>query len=63
MALQLKLFEETTEVDILRAELAEARARSENVRKGIFARHNELAKLYIQLKEEIETIKLNAKKY
>jgi hypothetical protein len=56
-AIQLKLFEETSELDMLRAELAEVKARSENVRRGLFARHNELSKLYIELKEELDGLK------
>lgn len=56
MAIQLDLFRELSEVDILRKELEEVRLRNENVRKGIFARHNELAKLYIELSEKIEKL-------
>ena len=56
-AVQLKLFEETSEIDMLRAELAEVKARSENVRRGLFARHGELAKLYVELKDELDEIK------
>jgi len=56
MAIQLDLFRELSEVDILRKELEEIRSRNENVRKGIFARHNELAKLYIELSEKIEKL-------
>jgi hypothetical protein len=58
--MQLDLFEEFSDVDILRKELAEIRTRNENVRKGIFARHQELSKLYIQLNERVE--KLEQKK-
>jgi hypothetical protein len=58
-AIQLKLFEETTEIDILKAELADVKARSENVRRGLFARHSELSRLYIELKEELESVKRN----
>ena len=56
MALQLELFEEYTELDILKKELAEVRLRNENVRKGIFARHNELAKLFIELSEKVDKL-------
>jgi hypothetical protein len=61
MAIQFDLFEETSDIDILKQELAEVRSRNENVRKGIFARHNELCKMYISLKEEVESLKKNAK--
>ena len=56
MALQLELFQEYTELDILKKELAEVRLRNENVRKGIFARHNELAKLFIELSEKVDKL-------
>lgn len=56
-AVQLKLFEETTELDMIRAELAEVKMRGENVRKGLFARHSELASLYLSLKDEIDVLK------
>ncbi len=56
-AVQLKLFEETSELDMLRAELAEVKSRSENVRRGLFARHDALSKLYIELKDELDEIK------
>lgn len=58
MAVQLDLFEELSEVDILRRELADVKQRSENVRRGIFARHNELSKLFLELKDEIDKLKL-----
>lgn len=58
MAVQLDLFEEMTEVDILRKELADVKQSSENVRRGIFARHNALSKLFLELKDEIDKLKL-----
>lgn len=58
--MQLDLFEEFSDIDMLRKELAEVRIRNENVRKGLFARHNELAKLYIELNDRIT--KLEQKK-
>lgn len=61
MAIQFDLFEEISDIDILKKDLAEVKERNENVRKGLFARHNELAKLYIQLKDELDLLKKNAK--
>ncbi len=57
MSVQLDLFQEKSEVDLLREELKEVRSRSENVRRGLFARHNELAKLYCIQKEEFDEFK------
>lgn len=58
MAVQLDLFEEFSEVDLLRKELADVKQRNENVRRGIFARHTELCKLFLELKDEVDRLKL-----
>tara|TARA_R110000868_G_scaffold312776_1_gene573732 strand:+ start:231 stop:410 length:180 start_codon:yes stop_codon:yes gene_type:complete len=58
MAVQLDLFEELSDVDILRKELADVKQRNENVRRGIFARHTELSKLFLELKDEVDKLKL-----
>jgi hypothetical protein len=62
--MQLELFENNTEVELLKKEIRDIRDRSENVRRGLFARHNELAKLYMEQKEEIDQLKrfINAEK-
>lgn len=54
--IQLDLFNELSEIEIVKKELEDVRTRSENVRRGLFARHNELAKMYIELKERCDTI-------
>lgn len=61
--MQLDIFEDNSDIKILRKEVEEIRERSENARRGLFARHNELIKLYMQLKEEMEHVKaIHAKK-
>lgn len=50
-------FEKDNEIAILKRELHEIKERSENARKGLFARHNELIKLYMQLKDEMDHMK------
>ncbi len=57
-------FIEKTETDYLREEMAEVRinsdkalAMADNVRKGIFKRHTELSKLYLEQREEIDLLK------
>ena len=57
MAVQLDLFQEFSETDLLRKELADVKQRSENVRRGIFARHTELCKLFLELKDEVDKLK------
>lgn len=55
--IQLDFFQELSEIEILKAEIADVRLRGDNMRKGLFARHNELAKLYMELKSEYDTLK------
>jgi len=57
-------FIEKTETDYLREELDDVRASSDkalemanNVRKGIFKRHSELSKLFMEQHAEIELLK------
>jgi len=46
-------------IDILDEKIEKIHMTTENVRKGLFARHNELAKMYIELKGELENLKEN----
>jgi hypothetical protein len=55
--MQSDLFEKDDELAILKRELYEVKERAENARKGLFARHNELIKLYMQLKDEMDHMK------
>ena len=57
MAHQLNFFTRDSEADQLREELKRVRLSSDKVRKGLFARHNELAKMYLDMKEEFESWK------
>jgi hypothetical protein len=57
-ALQLELFESYDEIDILRLQILSINKSCENVRKGLFARHNEICKRYIDLKEENENLRI-----
>lgn len=54
--MQLDLFERD-EVKLLMREIAEVRERADNVRRGLFARHNELARLYLELRQEVDALK------
>lgn len=56
--MQLDLFEEQPdELALLRFQLKELQESHDKVRKSLFARHNELSKLYLQLRDEIEVLK------
>ncbi len=60
MAIQLDFFhEELTEVEILREEVRQLRLSNEKVRKGLYARHGELAKLYIELNDRLNILEHN----
>lgn len=60
MQLEFQL-EDITDTDAkigyLNKAIVEVKLRSENVRKGLFARHNELAKMYLKQQEEIDELK------
>lgn len=53
--MQLMLYEET-ELEQLRREVKELRESANKVRRAMFARHSELAKMYIELKMEHEAL-------
>ncbi len=58
--IQFDLFDERpTEVEMLKMELKKVRESSDKVRKGLFARHNELAKLYLELHDRMNIIERN----
>ena len=58
--IQYDLFKERpSEVEELRIELAAVRESNNKVRKAMFARHGELAKLYINAIERLEIIERN----
>lgn len=59
MLIQLDLFEEKNEESELKVDLREIRQTLDNVRKGIFFRHNELSKLYMNLNQRLEKIEKN----
>ena len=54
--IQYDLFQETTDVDVLKAELKANKDTIDNVRRGLFARHNDMFKLLMQQKEQIEIL-------
>lgn len=60
MMIQLDFLEERKkEVDPieLQLQIEKVKESSDKVRKGLFARHNELAKMYLEMKEEFEAWK------
>lgn len=60
MNIQLDLFEDfdvNDDVEVLKKEHRALFDRVENMRKGLFARHTELMKLYIKQQEEIDRLR------
>jgi hypothetical protein len=55
--LQLDLFETEDDMSLLKKENKALFDRVENMRRGLFARHNELMKLYIKQQEEIDRLR------
>ena len=53
---QLDFFEQL-QLDSLKREMKKVRETSENVRRGLFARHNELAKMFLAQQQEIDYLK------
>lgn len=62
MFIQLDLFNKYTEEELLREEIRLLKNQIGNVRKGLFARHNQLAKEFMRLREELEVIKFEMDK-
>lgn len=57
---QMNMFKDKD--DILLDEIRSIKETSDKVRKGLFARHNELAKMYIELRNEMDSIKLGIRR-
>ncbi len=57
MNIQLDLFQEDDEMTILKKEHKLLFERMENMRRGLFARHNDLMKMYIKQQEELDRLR------
>lgn len=55
MSVQIDFFD--TDLDLANKEYQLVFNRVENVRKGIFKRHNDLAKMYIELQQEMQFLR------
>jgi len=47
---------EEIEIELIRKTVLEFKESNDKVRKGLFARHNELAKMYVDMKNRLEII-------
>jgi len=61
LKIQYDLFkdEKEVEMDELKKEVLECRKSNDKVRKGLFARHNELAKMYLEIHNRMNIIEHN----
>lgn len=55
---QFDLFKETTDEDVLRAEVAALKASHDAVRKGTFARLGALTKLVLEQQKELDYLRM-----
>lgn len=57
--IQLDFFQDLSDLDIIRDELKAVKESNDKVRKGMFARHNELAKMMMDINERLAIIESN----
>jgi 4-diphosphocytidyl-2C-methyl-D-erythritol kinase len=55
--IQYDLFDDRSEISILRKEIEEVKRKDDNVRRGLFARYNDLTKIVVRLQEEIAELR------
>lgn len=59
MVIQLDFFQVMTETEMMREEIRQLRVSHEKVRKSLYARHGELAKLYLDLNDRMNILEHN----
>lgn len=57
MQRQMSFLEYKPNIEELRDQVTDIHTRTEKVRKSIYARHNELAKMYMDVKSELDLLK------
>lgn len=60
--IQLDLFEETTDMDIVNCELKQLKESQDKLRRSFFGRHHDQGKLIVQLMTRIEFLERNLSK-
>lgn len=64
MTLQYDLFEDNSDIGLLRQEVAQYRKSAENVRKSVFAKQSDVWKEILKLKMDLDRIEsLNLKRH
>jgi hypothetical protein len=59
MLIQLELFENKTEIEVLEEKLFELEKSVDKTRKALFARHGDLAKRYLEINERLQILEMN----
>ena len=59
MLVQLDLFEDRSDVEILEERIRLLEKSQDKLRKGLFSRHGELAKKYIEIHDRLNILELN----
>lgn len=59
MLIQLELFEEKSDVEVLCDQVNDLRKSQDKLRKALFARHGDLAKKYLEINDRLEIIERN----
>ena len=54
--IQLDMFEEIGEIEELKMQMSAIKESSDKVRRGIFVRHNELSRMYLELMRRMDMI-------
>lgn len=54
--IQLDMFEEFDELESLRMQLRHIKESNDRVRRGMFVRHNELSRMYLEVVNRLEII-------
>lgn len=57
--IQLDFFQKKSELELMQEELSAVKLSNDKVRKGIFAKHGELAKMYVDLHDRLQVIERN----
>ena len=58
MSIQLELIARS-EIEIVREEIKKVKEEADNIRRGLFARHNELSRLFLDQQEQIKLLREN----
>lgn len=59
MLIQLELFENLSQVELLEKEIILLKQSQDKLRKALFARHGELAKKYMEVHERLDILEMH----